>query len=49
MKSAMNFNQMAIAAVFVASIRHRMMDNRQKQVTKQLVACVNAIEDVVLK
>lgn len=33
-----------IAAVFVASIRHRMMESRQKHVTKQLVACTSAIE-----
>lgn len=36
-----------VAAVFVASIRHRMMEDRQKQIVKQLVACANAIEDAL--
>jgi DNA-binding IclR family transcriptional regulator len=33
-----------IAAVFVASIRHRMTQGHQKQVIKLLVACINTIE-----
>ena len=36
-----------VAAVFVASIRHRMMEGRQKQVIKQLIACVNTIESTL--
>lgn len=38
-----------VGAVFVASIRHRMIENHQKLVTRQLVACVDAIESVALK
>lgn len=36
-----------IASVFVASIGHRMMDARQKEVTRLLVRCVDAIETVL--
>lgn len=32
------------AAVFVASISHRMAESRQKQINKQLTACTDAIE-----
>lgn len=38
-----------VAAVFVASIRHRMMEVRQKQIAKQLVACVDSIEEATRK
>ncbi|MER1968373.1 IclR family transcriptional regulator [Castellaniella sp. GW247-6E4] len=35
-----------VASVFVASIGDRMMDSRQKQVTRLLVDCVSSIEHV---
>lgn len=33
-----------VAAVFVASIRSRMIDSRQREIDKRLVACVGAVE-----
>ncbi|CAM5205595.1 DNA-binding IclR family transcriptional regulator OS=Castellaniella defragrans OX=75697 GN=HNR28_001216 PE=4 SV=1 [Castellaniella defragrans] len=33
-----------VAAVFVASIQHRMGASRQKEIIKQLITCVDAIE-----
>ena len=38
-----------VAAVFVASISRRMVESRQKQVIKHLIACTNAIEPLLLK
>lgn len=35
------------ASVFVASISHRMKESRQKQIDKQLIACVNSIEQAL--
>lgn len=36
--------QAPVAAIFVASIQHRMGQTRQKQVAKELTACVESIE-----
>jgi DNA-binding IclR family transcriptional regulator len=38
--------QAPVAAIFVASIQHRMAQARQKQVAKELMACVNGIENM---
>jgi DNA-binding IclR family transcriptional regulator len=40
--------QAPVAAVFVASIRKRMTEERQEKVGRLLVDCVNAVEDALL-
>jgi DNA-binding IclR family transcriptional regulator len=38
-----------VGAVFVASIRSRMTENRQREVGKRLAACVNGVEAALLR
>jgi DNA-binding IclR family transcriptional regulator len=38
-----------VAAVFVASIRSRMVESRQREVDRRLAACVNAIESALVQ
>ncbi|MFA7437538.1 IclR family transcriptional regulator [Castellaniella sp.] len=41
--------QTPVAAIFVASIRHRMLADRQEKVTKHLTVCVDAIERAMIR